>query len=254
MRDFTLQQYRDLCAGITEAGYQGISMSDYLAKTHEKDYLLVLRHDVDRQVSHALQLARIEAGHGLRATYFFRMVPPLFVPDVIRDIAALGHEIGYHYETLAISKGDIPRAIELFREQLVQLRTVAPVHIASMHGSPLSQYDNRLIWEHVSPADFDLHGEAYRDFDYSILQYYNDTGRTWHPAKYNLRDTTGHNPRVLVEHTEELCAMIATKKVKHLCISTHPERWHDDPLPWLRQATQDVIINAVKLILKKFRR
>ena len=41
----------------------------------------------------------------IKATYFFRTIPHTFKPETIKEIAGMGHEIGYHYENLSeISK------------------------------------------------------------------------------------------------------------------------------------------------------
>jgi len=50
-------------------------------------------------------MARLENELGIKATYFFRTIPHTFKPEIIKEIAGMGHEIGYHYENLSeISK------------------------------------------------------------------------------------------------------------------------------------------------------
>jgi len=61
---------------------------------------VILRHDVDARPQNSLRLARLEHTLGIRGTYYFR-IPHTFQPSIIQEIASLGHEIGYHYETLA---------------------------------------------------------------------------------------------------------------------------------------------------------
>ncbi|MBL6729986.1 MAG: hypothetical protein ISP74_03675 [Bacteroidia bacterium] len=57
------------------------------------------------------------------------MVPQSFDEGVIREIASMGHEIGYHYEDMDFAKGDVDKAYELAKKHLAQLRDVikAPV-------------------------------------------------------------------------------------------------------------------------------
>ena len=59
----------------------------------------------------------------------------------------MGHEIGYHYEDLAMAKGNYEKAILSFEQNLAKLRHIVPVETICMHGSPLSKFDNRKIWE-----------------------------------------------------------------------------------------------------------
>ncbi len=61
---------------------------------------VILRHDVDARPQNSLRLARLEHTLGIQGTYYFR-IPHTFQPSIIQEIASLGHEIGYHYETLA---------------------------------------------------------------------------------------------------------------------------------------------------------
>jgi hypothetical protein len=187
------------------------------------------------------------------ATYFYRTIPGLLLPDTVKAVRGLGHEIGYHYETLAQAKGDIDQAIKLFGFELDRLKAHGPVSIASMHGNAFRPWDNREIWKHASPQDFGLIGEVYRDLDYTVVQYYSDTGRTWNPTRYNIRDHTGVKPTYEIESTDDLIALIRTRKVKHLCLLTHPERWPNTLIGWLRWMTLDTGANLAKLAIKRFK-
>jgi len=59
---------------------------------------VILRHDVDRLPANSLATARMEHETGIRGSYYFRVVTESYEEQVIREIYALGHEIGYHYE------------------------------------------------------------------------------------------------------------------------------------------------------------
>ena len=58
---------------------------------------IIIRHDVDygNDLPYTLKMARKEAEMGITATYYFRTHDDVFKPDIIREIADLGHEIGY---------------------------------------------------------------------------------------------------------------------------------------------------------------
>jgi hypothetical protein len=83
-----------------------MSYSDYLKKGPSAQKLIILRHDVDARPQNSLRLARLEHSLGIRGTYYFRMVPQSYNEAVICEIHGLGHEIGYHYETMSFL-GDI---------------------------------------------------------------------------------------------------------------------------------------------------
>jgi hypothetical protein len=199
-------------------------------------------------------MARLEASLGLRATYYFRTVGSSYHPPTLEAVAALGHEVGYHYETLAQTGGDMPAAIALYKEELAKLRRYAPVQTASMHGRPFSPWDNRDIWQQVSPAEFGLLGEAYRDIDYSQVLYLNDTGRTWNPHRHNRRDHAGEGPNLASppDSTCDLMAFIRAEAPPRLCLSVHPERWPSSTLGWIMQAGADLGINLAKRVRQAF--
>ncbi|MFP4324014.1 MAG: hypothetical protein ACLFTK_16285 [Anaerolineales bacterium] len=252
MNDFTPRHYAALCAVVATYGGEILLQSEIMQHGATVARFVGLRHDVDSQPARALALARIEAAHGLRATYYFRTVPGPFNPAIIRAVAALGHEIGYHYEVLAQTRGDVSAARALFARELARLRALAPVQVASMHGSPLHPWDNRGLWAQAAPADYDLIGEAYRDIDYARVAYLNDTGRTWHPTRYNLRDHTGTAPDFAPERTADIIvALRAGTAPPRLILSTHPERWQASPVAWWRQRARDVAGNSVKLVLRR---
>ncbi|MBC8179929.1 hypothetical protein H8E88_02285 [candidate division KSB1 bacterium] len=50
--------------------------------------------------------------------------------------------------------------IEDFRSNLEMLRKLYPVKTICMHGSPLSKYDNRLLWEKYDYRDYGIIGGA----------------------------------------------------------------------------------------------
>ncbi|MBN2303330.1 MAG: hypothetical protein JXQ72_02560 [Anaerolineae bacterium] len=253
MRDFTLAAYDALCQAVQQSGYHSLGMAEYLARLPDDrpEPCVLLRHDVDSRPAHAVKLAEIERTHGLVATYFCRTVPGPFDPVSITALAGLGHEIGYHYETLGQARGNMDQALVLFQSELDRLRQFAPVTIASMHGAPLKPWDNRAIWNHTAPQDFGLVGEVYRDLDYGQIDYFSDTGRTWHPNRYNVRDHTGQLPRHTVNTTQELIDLIRSGQITQLCLLTHPERWASSPVMWITQTARDVAINMVKVVLKR---
>lgn len=73
---------------------------------------------MDKKPERSLALARIETSLGIKAAYYFRIVPQSNQPVYIRAIAGLGHEIGYHYEDLSLAKGNIAGAYENYKDNL----------------------------------------------------------------------------------------------------------------------------------------
>jgi len=75
-----------------------------------------------------------------------------------------------------------------FCKNLEYFRTFYPVKTICMHGSPLSKYDNRDIWNKYDYKKLGLIGEPYFDIDFSKVLYLTDTGRCWDGDKVSVRD------------------------------------------------------------------
>ena len=101
MKDFTIEPYNLLLKILQIRGYFFQPFSQFLDKPQEK--FIILRHDIDRLPKNSLRFAQIEHKLGIKGTYYFRIVPQSFDPDIIEKIAALGHEIGYHYEDIDLA-------------------------------------------------------------------------------------------------------------------------------------------------------
>ena len=101
--DFTLSTYCTLLETLKAAGYAFQPYAEYLADPAEK--VVILRHDVDKRPGNSLVTAQIEHELGIRGTYYFRILPCSFNPEIIKEIYSLGHEIGYHYEDINLVPG-----------------------------------------------------------------------------------------------------------------------------------------------------
>lgn len=100
--DFTLPSYRQLIERLNSR-WQILRLCDAFAEPFKPDSL-ILRHDIDISPTLALPMAEIENSVGIRSTYFvalhlyYNPHQPKHA-DVIRTIAKMGHEIGFHYDS-----------------------------------------------------------------------------------------------------------------------------------------------------------
>lgn len=133
------------------------------------------------------------------------------IPELIREVDALGHEVGYHYEVLAKAKGDYEKAIALFSRELAEFRDICDVRTVCMHGSPLSRYDNRDIWKRYNFREFGIVGEAYLSMAGGGLRYLTDTGRNW-GGKHSVRDVMPGAEAVPVETTDDLARWVESRE------------------------------------------
>ncbi|MHB8104698.1 MAG: glycosyltransferase family 2 protein [Dehalococcoidales bacterium] len=254
-RDFTLGKYTKLCQKILSSGYHVTTVASYLNNVNVTHKTIILRHDVDRKLRNAIQMAELEHRLGLTSTYYFRMTKSCFQPEIIRAIAELGHEIGYHYEALDKAKGNNEKAIKIFESELNKLRQVAEVKTICMHGNPLTKWDNRDLWSKYNFTSYGLLGEAYLSLNNVV--YLSDTGRTW-GAKYKVKDwlpSAAHdnskNVGILaVTSTDSLIELIKSDVIGPVYILVHPERWSDNLIGWITDLVADTGVNLAKRILE----
>lgn len=257
MRDFMFGKYRVLCRTLLDQGYAIVPVIEWLCRDDTGmipgPRVAVVRHDVDRKPGKALVMAELEHTLGIRSTYYFRY-PSSFEPEIIRQISAFGHEIGYHYEVFSKAKGNPEKAIHLFEQELGILRTVCEIRTICMHGSPLSRYDNRDLWNYYDIRDYGIEGGAYLSFQDSTLRYFTDTGRSWNGA-HSVRDVMhGVEPPIpSVETTDDLIAWIITSGEDRLYLTVHPERWAIRDGEWIAGFVKDLVVNAGKGILMAVR-
>jgi len=255
MKDFTLGAYKVYLKAI-RASYSNILRFDefFLANPKPETFCL-LRHDVDRRPKRALQMAKVEEEMGIRSTYYFRAKPCAFNPEIIKGIAALGHEVGYHYECLSDANGDISRALEDFENNLERFREIVTIMTISMHGRPLKPFDNRDMWRRPNNhrlllEKYDILGEVYLDIDYKDIAYINDTGRNWFSNKSNIRDQVESNVRQDFDKGEELYNYLTSNPDPRVVFQVHPERWSDHITGYYVSLLVDLIVNVGKHVVK----
>lgn len=275
MPDFTIRRYIELLEVLQEKGFAFQTFQDFLNNPQPRS--IILRHDVDRMPENSLRFARIQHEREIRGTYYFRIVGESFDPDIIREIAGMGHEIGYHYEDLDLarktlkknrgnSQPDMPylmqTGIQLFTQHLSRFREITPVTTICMHGSPWSPIDNRLLWEEYDYRDYGIAGEPYFDIDFSNVLYLTDTGRRWDGDRFNVRDTVAGLPhttnveplstRYRFHSTRDIVQAVQSGLLpQRVMLTFHPQRWTDRPLPWLKELVWQGMKNQVKYFRTK---
>lgn len=252
--DFTLSFYRSLLSALQDGGYSFLTFEQFITSTPEGK-MAVLRHDVDLLPQNSSRVAKIEAEMGVVASYYFRAVPESWDEGIIREIAALGHEVGYHYESLTTCRGDEDEAYSDFCGNLEKLRKIAQVQTICIHGSPRSPYDSKDIWKKYSYKELGIIGEPYLDIDFSKTFYLTDTGRRWDGYKSSICDKIPHyqeewNRKWLAFHTTKDIIKAIDKNTfpDVVMITTHPQRWNPFGAAWLKELLLQNVKNVVKRV------
>lgn len=255
--DFTITLYIKLLDSLQLQGFSFTTFAHFIEKHHEffGQKTIILRHDVDLLPQNSLAIARIQAEMGISGTYYFRMVPQSYSEAIIKEIVELGHEVGYHYETMDTCKGDVDKAYNEFCHNLEKFQKLTSVKTISMHGSPMSPYDNREIWKKYDYKKLGIIAEPYFDINFNELFYITDTGRRWDGHLYNVRDkATKENPvtnpdflKLHFHSTQDIIQAVENDSFPmQAMLNFHPQRWNDKPFHWLKELIWQNLKNQVK--------
>lgn len=276
--DFTLTTYKTLLTTLQKQGFAFHTFQEFmedLAPFREqkgvgkKKKTIILRHDVDKLPENSLRFAQLQHELGIQASYYFRAVPESWNETIIQKIAELGHEIGYHYECLTTTHGDLQKGIADFEQNLNALRKLAPVKTICMHGSPTSKWDSKDIWKSYKYSDYGIMGEPYFDVNFDEIFYLTDTGRRWDGWKTSLRDKVPQQEQWkkqgLVFHTTKdiihalnngIIQQGFTERSRiempnQIMFTFHPQRWTDNSFLWTKELILQNTKNIVKFLINK---
>ena len=254
MFEFTNRTHLQLIQSFNSTRYTFQSLKEYLQNKINCS-VIIFRHDVDLLPENSLRFAKIEFQNSISGSYYFRAIPQSWNEQVIKEVSGLGHEIGYHYETMDTANGDVDRAWDIFRRNLDKLRKLADVRTICMHGSPMSKYDNRYLWNKFDYRSVGIIGEPYYDVDFDKVFYLTDTGRRWDGWKVSVRDKVPQQEQWtregLVYHTtNDIIRSLKNNTFPDKAMITfHPQRWHDNPLLWTKELFSQNIKNIVKCLI-----
>ena len=175
---------------------------DGVSKSDSEKINVYIRHDVDLSIPRLLKLTQLEKEKGIHSTLFFRLHSEKYSYEqtipIIKQLAAEGFEIGYHYEVLSQTKGNTEEALNLFSKELSDLRKIAPISVVAHHGD---KYDNHKIWPLVDKQTL----AVWSAYDMKRDIYLTDTGgnfmtRSNKPHMFDLLEQAkpGDNVQILI--------------------------------------------------------
>ena len=170
---------------------------------------MLWRHDVDYSVHRAVALARARGRAGARATYFVSLHSDLYnvlepaVHDRLREIAALGHWIGLHFDAGFYADGTLDERAAWEGRVLAEALEV-PVEAVSLHNPSVS--GTEAVDVEVLGGMVHAGARSVRD----TYAYVSDSNGYW--------------------RFERLAEMLAAGAHERLHVLTHPEWWQEEPM------------------------
>lgn len=274
--DFTFNKYKEIVQAIAATDYQVLSIADYIRAKELPEQFIIIRHDVDLDPYYQLKFAKLEHELNIRTTYYFRQIEKIFKKEVIDQVAAWGHEVGYHYEVFTKAKGDPALALELFKKEQADFSagwnslTVCPhggSFVDNADGYSLknmiklmpklisgkkvfSHHVNFDMWGSNRFEDFGIIGDAYRSVDFTNMLYLSDTGRSW-DQRYKRLDKVDSliNPHFEVRSSDDIIKIIQDGSVDQIYLLVHTEQWKDNFFDWLSWYAAQIIRRTGKKII-----
>lgn len=191
----------------------------------------IWRHDVDASPYRAKRLAQIDISHGVKSHFYFMFGSRfynLFEPAivrVIREIVAMGHHVGLHYDVSGEPIGYTSfRESFLYKVKLLQLLIGAEVKSFSIHDpGTLGQQDL-------------LEGD--------VLGVRNVSSKTFMHNFTYCSDSNG------IWRFRHILDVINDSNTKRLCALTHPEWWTPSPMPAIGRINRCVSGRAKRVLME----
>jgi len=206
--NFTLKHYREALVKAKQ-NYEFSTFKDY-GKNKHKPFVIVLRHDIDMNMHHALNTARIEHELGISATYFVRVNAEYNMfyyhnYKIIKELIAMGHEIALHVTE------DLGR---LFGEDNIDMVARQKAIIEAITGDKcygFSTHEPVRTGQAISDKDlkkYNISYQAYSPIFTKDMKYISESAGRWYEG-------------CMCNFTSQ------PKKYPKLCILTHPVWWYD---------------------------
>ncbi len=182
-RNFDLESYGEIISEIKRLGYKIVFFEDLDAQ----DSHLILRHDVDISLESALKMATYEASKEFYSTYFILLRSDMYniyspnATKIIKEIIALGHRIGLHFDHSIYKKKDFDSLEEYCQNECSAIQSWFNIYINTISFHKPSKY--------LLSLDKNIAGRinAYKSDYFKKILYSSDSRGDWyygHPLDY----------------------------------------------------------------------
>jgi hypothetical protein len=195
--------YLDFLTKAKQRDYSFVRFQDFLGGGPLPSRYITLRHDIDFAPQYSLEMAELEHAAGIVSTFFVLVDGQFYdalqtdVVRQIRQIHALGHEIGLHFAVSSAVDSDIGREVA-FRLEVLSAIADSTVRSYSQHDPVNAGFVNVTL----PPGHRDCVDVSQVIRDHNLL-YVSDSAMMW-------RRHTFHS---------------ALDEGRNLCLLAHPHSW-----------------------------
>ncbi len=229
--DFTVENFRRLVR-MAKSNYKFRWFTDF-----DPDEKFVLwRHDVDFSVHRAVRLARVEAEEAVGATYFLHLHSEFYnllereVSSLVRELVALGHALGLHFDTHYYG---VERRDQLERLLAREKRVLDDCFNAEIRA--FSFHNTTSATAAFSEREYAGLINAYGDYFRTEVPYCSDSNGYWRHRRLEDVLQQATDPRLQVLTHPELWQdqVMSPKERVYRCIegrAVKTKRWYDEIL------------------------
>lgn len=250
---FLFKYWDDFCKELRDKGIESIPACEVNGTTER---YLVLKHDVETNVSNAHTMASIESKYGHRGSYYVQayLLEKEENVSLLQEMARMGHEISYHYDVMDSCKGNIDSAIDEFEKNRRMFeKNGFSISTVCQHGNPVVErigyHSNRdffrsdrvkSIYPDISDIMVNFKQQVKTDY-----LYFSDAGRRFNliydPINNDVVNSDDKN--IPFDNLKLLEKGLSDQKGN--IISIHPHRWMNSALKY---TVKNIVFKAVKTV------
>ncbi len=173
--DFTYESYGKLLSKLCDLKYDFANYHNW----SDKEKCVILRHDIDFDVSKARQMAEFEKSKGINSTYFVLLTSDFYnvfskqTRDELLHIVSMGHDIGLHFDETCYSglSGDEIKDKIICECRLLGEAVERSITTVSMHRPS----------EYILEADISIPNivNSYSSIFFKQFKYISDSRMRW---------------------------------------------------------------------------
>lgn len=187
MELFTWRAYEQLLQTLKENHYKVATYHNW----SKFDKSVILRHDIDFDLSKALEMAEREKSMGVKSTYFVLLTSDFYNicsaknKNILTRIQSFGHEIGLHFDEMSypdIAGKDMQLVCEKIMKEVKLLSEIIEQKVAcvSMHRPSKQMLEMNLELSGIV--------NSYSQLFFKKFKYLSDSRRHWRePVMESIR-------------------------------------------------------------------
>lgn len=261
---FTFKNWERFCRQLQEKGISSIPACCVMENRKGRPFL-VLKHDIEIKPLKALAFAIIESRFNHRGSFYVQanLLKNHENIKILKKIQEMGHEVSYHHDVLDSNKGDMRKAVEEFRKNLVLFsQNGFYVKTVCQHGNPIIRRagysSNRDFFRNIETSKkFKNITDIMVNFKLKIQQdykYFSDAGYHWNQISDPENDDiiiNKENNNVLIQDLDSLEKAINLGDYS-VIISTHPHRWNRFTILAESRLILFLIIKKISIFFSRF--